>query len=57
VKDGQGELSHSWLPLLWGWRNCQAPTAVTNCAEVGEGRESPSRKVAGPERGLSDGRR
>lgn len=54
MKDGQGEPSHSWLPLLWGWRSCQAPTAVTNCEEVGEGRECPSGKVAGPEGSVMD---
>lgn len=55
MKDGQGEPLNSWLPLLWGWRNCQAPTAVTNCAEVGEcRRECPGGKVAGLEDSVMD---
>lgn len=54
MKDGQGKPSHSWLPLLWGWRNRQAPTAVTNCAQVGKGRECPGGKVAGSEASVMD---
>lgn len=41
-------------PITAGVRSCQAPTAVTNCAEVGEGRECPSGKVAGPEGSVMD---
>lgn len=41
-------------PITVGVRSCQAPTAVTNCTEVGEGRECPSGKVAGPEGSVMD---